>query len=288
MRIFPSVDGSTGTSPPVLTMAGGVDQDEQGSEAIPKPKPELVCPSGMEAQCQSGKMQKKQKRCGRWRHPRRLAKLDRATGEFVKSEIEEKNFDEYTVGELKRVVDGCTVGPPLGHWMDGEAMMFEDVCEEDAEDKPILGCSWKSEPETWNAGKWVKVDSVVDSGASTPVAPPSMAPNCTIRPSEGSRRGQKFTSASKHKLKNLGEQRLDACTEDGHETEVLFQIADVSRPLVSVSGICERGNRVIFGRAGGVVQCLRSGRETPFYKRNGIYVLSMWLKDGDSSGFSGR
>ena len=81
---------------------------------------------------------------------------------------------------------------------------------------------------------------------------------------------------------------MDACTEEGIETEVLFQIADVSRPLVSVSGICERGNRVIFGRAGGVVQNLRTGHETPFYKRNGIYVLSMWLKDGDASGFNAR
>ena len=126
----------------------------------------------------------------------------------------------------------------------------------------------------------------MDSGASTPVAPPSMAPNCTIRPSEGSRRGQQFTSASKHKLKNLGEQHLDACTEEGIETEVLFQIADVSRPLVSVSQIRERGNRVIFGRAGGVVQSLRTGIETPFYRRNGLYVLSLWLKDGDASGFT--
>ena len=273
----PSVDGSTGICPPVLTKAGGAEQDEQGKEAIPKPKPESQCG-------------KRKKSSEKWKHPKKLAKLDWRTGEFVKSEVCEKNFDDYTVGELRNVVDGCKVGPPPGHWMDGDAFagVFEDEGDEGSNDKPLMECSWKSEPESWNAGKWVKVDSVVDSGASTPVAPPTMAPNCTIRPSEGSKRGQKFTSASKHKLKNLGEQRLEACTEDGHETEVLFQIADVSRPLVSVSGICERGNRVIFGRAGGVVQCLKTGRETPFYKRNGIYVLSMWIKDGDSSGFNGR
>ena len=129
--------------------------------------------------------------------------------------------------------------------MDGEefAGIFEDEGDDskDADEKPLLSCSWRSEPEEWNSAKWIKVDSVMDSGASNPVAPPTMAPNCTIRPSEGSRRGQKFTSASKHKLKNLGEQHLEACTEEGIETEVLFQIADVSRPLVSVSQICERG-----------------------------------------------
>ena len=62
-------------------------------------------------------------------------------------------------------------------------------------------------------------------------------------------------------------------------TDVLFQIAEVTKPLISVSALCARGNRVIFGRAGGIVKNLRTGREIPFYKRNGIYVLSMWLLD---------
>ena len=131
----------------------------------------------------------------------------------------------------------------------------------------------------------MKVDSVVDSGASAPVAPPAMAPNAPTRPSVMSRLGKKYTSASKHKLPNLGEQQLQACTEDGTPTEVLLQLADVSRPLVLVSAICEMGNRVIFGRSGGVVQNLQSGSETPFYRKNGIYILSMWVKDaGKSSG----
>ena len=125
----------------------------------------------------------------------------------------------------------------------------------------------------------------MDSGASAPVAPPTMMPNVKVVPSEGSRRGQRWSSASKHEIKNLGEQHLKACTEDGDETAVLFQIADVSKPLVSVSAICERGNRVIFGRNGGVVQNLQNGKLIPFQRRNGIYILSLWLEDSDASDF---
>ena len=121
----------------------------------------------------------------------------------------------------------------------------------------------------------------MDSGAVAPVEPPSMLPNVKVVPSPGSIRGQNYTSASKHKLKNLGQQRIKACTEEGDETEVLFQIADVSKPLVSVSSICERGNRVLFGKSGGVVINLRTGKQIPFYKKNGIYILSLWLMDGD-------
>ena len=126
----------------------------------------------------------------------------------------------------------------------------------------------------------------MDPGAAAPVAPPSMLPNVKIEPSPGRIRGQTYTSASKHRLNNLGQQKIHAFTEEGDETSVLFQIADVSKPLVSVASICERGNRVIFGKAGGVGQSLSTGKEIPFYRRHGIYILSLWLMDSDDQSFT--
>ena len=82
------------------------------------------------------------------------------------------------------------------------------------------------------------------------------------------------------KVLDLGEQLLTATTEDGEATEVLFQVADVSRPLVSVSAICDMGNRVMFRKAGGVVRNVATGKETPVYRKNGIYVLTIWLDGG--------
>ena len=64
-------------------------------------------------------------------------------------------------------------------------------------------------------------------------------------------------------------------------------MAEVSIPLISVSAICERGNRVVFGRGGGVVQTIKTGLETPFHRRNGIYHLNLWVMDGDE-GFNGH
>ena len=141
----------------------------------------------------------------------------------------------------------------------GELLLWEDA--ESTSD--LLGFAWRSDAQTWKNKKWVKVDSIMDSGAAAPVAPPSMLPNVKVEPSPGSMRGQNYTSASKHKLKNLGQQRISACSEEGEETSVLFQIADVSKPLVSVASICEKGNRVIFGKSGGVVQHIHTGRTIP-------------------------
>ena len=92
-------------------------------------------------------------------------------------------------------------------------------------------------------------------------------------------RGQTYGTAGSEKIRNLGQQHIRACTSEGMETEVLFQVAEISKPLISVSAICERGNRVIFGKGGGVVQHLAIGHETPFYRQNGIYILEMWLLD---------
>ena len=291
LECYPSVDGSVGNG------CADTDEPTQGGdikntqEAPLKAKPSKVTP-------------KKSSRRNRWRSAKTRAKLNLGTGTVEPCSRKSREFEKMTVGALRTMVDKQnrpveseavqTQGLPLTSMEKVEAMDMEwydhefHVCYEDEEDKPaeILGFSWRSEPEVWADKKWVKVESVVDSGASSPVAPPTMLPNVKIVPSEGSKRGQKWTSASKHKLKILGEQRAKACTEEGDETELLFQIADVSKPLVSVAAICEKGNRVIFGRSGGVVKNLRTGKEIPFARRNGIYVLSLWLQDGDDAGFA--
>ena len=162
-------------------------------------------------------------------------------------------------------------------WIDADPELH--IFENEEEERDLMNINWRSEADTWQGKRWIKVESVVDSGAAAPVAPPTMAPHVQIEESEGSKRGQKWTSASKHKLKNLGQQRIHAATESGNPTDVLFQIAEVGKPLVSVSAICERGNRVIFGKGGGVVKNVRTGAETPFYRKNGVYIMSLWLMD---------
>jgi hypothetical protein len=235
----------------------------------------------------------------RWRSKKTQSRLDLGTGEVVRC-AREKTFEEFTVRELREIVEDVPFSGDLGNFgadvslhLDGPppglssvpTLAADAVCgnlnifekDDDGEKSAgeILNLSWRSDPEDFDNRKWVKIKSVVDSGASAPVAPPQMMPSVRIEPSEGSRRGQRYSSASKHKLKNLGQQRLMAMTEDGEPTEVLFQIADVSKPLMSVSSICEKGNRVIFGKAGGVVQNIRTGRLIPFQRENGIYVLSL-------------
>jgi hypothetical protein len=121
-----------------------------------------------------------------------------------------------------------------------------------------------------------------------------MCPNYKVMESKGSRDGQKHAVANGDEIDNLGEQILDIVTSTGAETQVKYQSADVSRPLNAVSEICDagglRGQHVIFGRTGGAIINLDTGRTTPFPREGGIYTLDFWVKPASdeklASGFT--
>jgi hypothetical protein len=89
-------------------------------------------------------------------------------------------------------------------------------------------------------------------------------------------------SASGDVIPNLGEQLLDAETDDGMSTKIRYQSADVSRPLNSVSEICDGGGNdgqlVLFSKYGGQILTLETGHRTPFEREEGIYTLGMWVR----------
>jgi hypothetical protein len=141
---------------------------------------------------------------------------------------------------------------------------------------------------------WVYVKGVVDSGASASVAHPGLCPEYPVNPSAGSRSGQRFVSASGDVIENLGEQCLDVVTEDGSEGQVLYQSADVARPLNSVTELCDAGGKdgqlVVFSKWGGMIWNPATNRRVPFQREDGVYQLGFWVKpkkkEGEASGFT--
>ena len=106
-----------------------------------------------------------------------------------------------------------------------------------------------------------------------------MAPGHEVRSSPERRAGRNFAVANGAPLPNLGEQMLSMVTDECMETPVLFQLCDVTRPLLSVSAICDYGNRVIFGRSGGIIHNVETGLEIPFARQDGIYSIRLWLQE---------
>ena len=54
---------------------------------------------------------------------------------------------------------------------------------------------------------------------------------------------------------------------------------------MSVSKVCEMGNRVVFGAGGGYILNVETGATTQFKKKEGIYVFDMWVPPLSESPF---
>ena len=126
------------------------------------------------------------------------------------------------------------------------------------------------------------IDIVIDSGAAESVAPASIAPWIPAAPSEGSKKGQQYLNASGEKLPNLGEKKIRGLTNESFLVNSTFQLAEVTRPLCSVSQICDRGNEVHFDQHGGYI-ISESGRRTHFRRENNVYVLQLHADAGPMS-----
>jgi hypothetical protein len=140
--------------------------------------------------------------------------------------------------------------------------------------------AWRKDVQGWHM-----IEVVLDSGAADSVCPKDMCPQFGIEDSAASKSGVYYTGANGGKLMNLGQTHIPICLENGARTLATFQVADVSRPLMSVAKVCEMGNRVLFGANGGVIMNLATGSCTPFTKRDGIYVFSMWVPPLSESPF---
>ena len=54
-----------------------------------------------------------------------------------------------------------------------------------------------------------------------------------------------------------------------------FQVADVQRPLISVTALASKGNTVNFHDKGGVITNVKTKRSIKFTRRRGVYVLDI-------------
>ena len=89
-------------------------------------------------------------------------------------------------------------------------------------------------------------------------------------------------------IPNLGEHHLRAMTNEYNHADLIYQIAEVSRPLTAVSSTCDRGNLVVFGSKGGLILNLATGTTTALKRTGGLYELDLWLRseDVEAQGFT--
>lgn len=76
-------------------------------------------------------------------------------------------------------------------------------------------------------------------------------------------------------------------TPDWERAEAAFQVVAITRPLCSVSKMCDQDNRVVFEFPTGHVETLVSGKKTHFCRQSSVEVMDMFVQEPDSSASDG-
>ena len=144
-----------------------------------------------------------------------------------------------------------------------------------------------------STGDWIDVEFEValDSGCTDNVCHAGDVPGYMVVESPGSRCGQGFLVGNGERVPNAGQAHL--CLQTGgsviNTITSTFQIAKVSRPLMSVGRLADMGMKVIFEKDVARVLAPDGAEACVFERKNGgLYICKFRLKrPPPASGFGG-
>ena len=127
--------------------------------------------------------------------------------------------------------------------------------------------------------KWVKVPVAVDSGATANVTPKDIF-SVEIIPTPQSMANDNFYGADGGTIKNHGKQiaKGKSDSKDPMNITVEFDVADVSRPLGSVSKLVKKRHRVVFDDPISFIQNKVTGKKIDLREQGGLYFLDLWVQ----------
>ena len=133
--------------------------------------------------------------------------------------------------------------------------------------------------------KDIEFEVALDSGAVVHVCAPGDIPGYLVQESPGSRRGQEFLMGDGGTIPNLGQSALNL-QDEGKDLQSVFQVAAVTRPLMSVGRICDQGHSILFTATTAVVTAENGSELCRFIRQpGGLYVAK--LKLTKPTGFGG-
>ena len=134
--------------------------------------------------------------------------------------------------------------------------------------------------------EWVMIHVTVDSGACVTVMPSGLCPGITIVENGLCKRGVEYEVANGESIANLGERRCEVMTIGSMiPKRIVFQIAGVHKPLLSITACPDMGYDCYMGKEGGSLRDRVTGEVIPLERRGSLYTLKMWFRqaaDGDN------
>jgi len=118
----------------------------------------------------------------------------------------------------------------------------------------------------------------IDSGAAGCVCGLDHFPGASVKEGRAPTTGVQYVCADGGRIPNLGEQSTQSMTAEGIRFDVVFQVAQVDRPLLLVSRLTKAGRMVKFEGNGGYIVNGVAGGLMRFRKQSDIYILDLWAR----------
>ena len=110
-----------------------------------------------------------------------------------------------------------------------------------------------------------------------------MATAHVVHPSAGSKAGQRFIVGNGDRVQNKGQVKLRMKSKDEHGflMSSVFQVAEITRPLLSVSRICDQDMVCIFEKTHARIIDSKGEEVARFARDGGLYTCTMKLRQPD-------
>ena len=113
--------------------------------------------------------------------------------------------------------------------------------------------------------------------------PRSLCPGISILQNRLSREGVEYEVANGAHIPNLGERRCEMMTiGSGIGKLITFQVADVHKPLLSVTGCADMGFDCYLGEKNGHLRDRVTGEQIPLERRENLYIIRAWIRQDPS------
>ena len=127
--------------------------------------------------------------------------------------------------------------------------------------------------------QWVEIEVTVDSGACVTVMPRKMCEGISILQNALSREGAEYEVGNGASLKNLGERRCEVMTAGSSVAKTnVFQVADVHKPLLSITACADMGFDCYLGAKGGMLYDTVTHETIPLDRKGTLYTMRMWVR----------
>ena len=189
---------------------------------------------------------------------------------------------------LRRAGDVMTSNQNCDYWVteEGQAALVKKIGERAKGPTSLSVFDYSDETKAMlssagaaNQEEWIEVELCADTGACDTVMPRKMCQSIPVQPSLQSIKCMEYEVADGNTIPNLGERRCIMWTDGATEgRRINLQVADVHKPLLSLSRCADMGFESRFGRIAGALIDEVTKEVIPLERKGNLYVLKCWLK----------